>query len=140
MDVFIRYAVSLGVATISLFAIVFLVERYYEGMIPHNTAELESDEISVALPAGKLYEKCVGMHKNQQLEYGFKSETPLVFNLHFHSQGKTHYPFKSKPLDKLEATFHPEDDSGYYCLMWENPGKETVQLEYRYMISVSKTE
>jgi hypothetical protein len=81
------------------------------------------------LPPYQIHEECVKLQPGDRLDYSFKADAPLHFNIHYH-EGKA----VIQPLtrDKVKA------DSGVfqvlvaqeYCLMWE-AGVTGTPLDYR---------
>jgi hypothetical protein len=101
--------------------------------MPHNlTAKIE-ETVTIILPVKRYFEKCLDLSEFQELQYGFDSQAPLSFNLHYHQKGEINYTFKEDSIDELENTFQPEK-RGYYCLQWGNSGKEKVEMNYYFNI------
>ena len=134
MDIFKRYLISFSIVSVILFIITFYAERFYEGQMPHNLASEDQDELLVTLPPGKAYEKCINLQKTKHLHYAFEARAPLEFNMHYHLEGNTFYPVPSGMYQEMESSFTPEQDAGYYCLMWANPAEKPVWLNLRYKV------
>ena len=133
MEFLKRYSISLGIAGVLVYFFTIWVEKQHESNMPHNlTAKTEEFE-SIILLVKRYFEKCLDLSESQELQYGFDSQAPLSFNLHYHQMGEINYTFKENSIGKLENAFQPER-RGYYCLQWGNSGKEKVEMNYHFKI------
>ena len=133
MELLKRYSISLGIAGVLLYFFTIWVEKQHESNMPHNLTAKTEEIVSIILPVKRYFEKCLDLSESQELQYGFDSQAPLSFNLHYHQKGEINYTFKEDSIDELENTFHPERRS-YYCLQWGNSGKEKVEMDYHFKI------
>ena len=133
MELLKRYSISFGIAGVLLYFFTIWVEKQHESNMPHNlTAKIE-EIVTIILPVKRYFEKCLDLSESQELQYGFDSQAPLSFNLHYHQKGEINYTFKEDSIDELENTFQPEKRA-YYCLQWGNSGKEKVEMNYHFNI------
>src|SRR5262249_12447797 len=86
---------------------------------------------SVKLPANEFHEECMQLAAGQRLGYSFRAAAPLEFNLHYHHDGKILYPVQKKGIASIAGSYTSPRSDGY-CLMWRNPGKSVVALDYRF--------
>jgi hypothetical protein len=91
----------------------------------------------MTLPAGEFHEECVELAARQKLDYFFRSAAPLDFNIHYHRDDKISYPVRKNGVMTLSASYSPRRADGY-CLMWKNPRKKPVELDYRFSIMPKK--
>jgi hypothetical protein len=92
---------------------------------------------TVTLPAGEFHEECMELAARQRLEYSFHSAAPLEFNIHYHRGNRIHYPVLRKGVTALSGTYSPQRGDGY-CMMWRNPRKSPVELDYRFKTAAKK--
>ena len=133
MELLKRYSISFGIAGVLLYFFTIWVEKQHESNMPHNLTAKTKEIVSIILPVKRYFEKCLDLSESQELQYGFDSQAPLSFNLHYHQKGEINYTFKEDSIDVLENTFQPER-RGYYCLQWRNSGKEKVKMNYHLKI------
>ena len=91
----------------------------------------------MTLPANEFHEECVELAARQKLEYSFRSAAPLDFNIHYHRNDKVYYPVRKNGVAALSASYSPRRADGY-CLMWKNPHKKPIELEYRIDLALKK--
>lgn len=91
---------------------------------------------SVNLPAREFHEECMQLAAGQRLGYSFSAAAPLEFNLHYHRDGKILYPVRKRGVARFAGSYSSPRSDGY-CLMWRNPGKNAVALEYRFGTAVA---
>jgi len=135
MDVFKRYAISFSIAGIILYFFTIWVEEKNEGMMPHNLSNETEEKLAVTIPPKRYYEKCLDVSETQQLVFNFDSHAPFSFNLHYHDEGEVYYEIKEDSVAEFDFTFKPKKRA-YYCLMWENPGAEKVEMMYELSIQI----
>ena len=88
---------------------------------------------TITLPAGEFHEECVQLAARQRIDYSFRSRTLLEFNIHYHRNGKIHYPVRRRGVTALSGSYAPKESDGY-CLMWRNTQRRPVELDYRFTI------
>jgi hypothetical protein len=100
-----------------------------EGRAPAESAK------TVNLPANEFHEECMDLAAGERLGYSFRAAAALEFNIHYHRDGKIRYPVLKKGVAALDGAYSSPHSDGY-CLMWRNPGRQPVRLEYRFGTSV----
>jgi hypothetical protein len=85
----------------------------------------------MTLPAGEFHEECVELAARQKLDYSFRSAAPLDFNIHYHRDDKVYYPVRKNRITTRTASYTTQRADGY-CLMWKNPHKKAIELQYRF--------
>ena len=91
----------------------------------------ESGTIEIK-PAG-IHEECASMHRGQWIVYAFEASERVDFNVHYHASQKIFYPVEKPGITSDSGKYAPETED-IYCLMWTNPNKIPVSLNYRYEI------
>ncbi len=86
---------------------------------------------SPMIEPGKSYEACMRLSAGDKIYYEFTSDSDLRFNIHYHEGKEVLYPVPVKLISSEKAVFEPKSRK-QYCMMWNNPGKETVELELQY--------
>jgi len=81
-----------------------------------------------------VFEDCFEMNAGQVLEYSFKAEKPINFNIHYHEDGQIFYPASEDNISAREGTFIAEKKQ-YYCFMFTNPYDDTVGFTYTYSVT-----
>jgi hypothetical protein len=92
---------------------------------------------AIDLPANEFHEECMQLAAGQRLGYSFHAAAPLEFNIHYHRDGKIQYPVQKKDVTTLAGAYTSPRSDGY-CLMWRNPLKKAVALEYRFGTAIGK--
>lgn len=77
-------------------------------------------------------EKCLILQPHQTLKYSFTSAKPLRFNLHYHLKERTVFHIKEETSSHSEE-FRPVKGQNVYCLEWNNPHSNDVELNYQYI-------
>ena len=90
------------------------------------------------IKSGKSYEACVHLSSGDKVFYSFDSNADLRFNIHYHEGKEVLYPVPVRLISAEESVFQPEADN-QYCLMWKNPGKETVEMNLQYHLQTIKS-
>ena len=133
MNIFKRYAISLGIAGIFLYFFTLWVEKKNESKMPHNLSTKKEEKVSIDLLPKRYHEKCVDLRKNDELQYGFNSNLSLSFNLHYHDEGEKVFVVNLDSIDNLKNIFNPQKRA-YYCLTWINSGKKESNIKYYFKI------
>ena len=134
MELIKRYSISFAIAGSLLYFFTVWVEKKYEGSMPHNLSTKKEEFNSINLKPKRFLEKCVDLKPQQFIEYGFKSNGALSFNLHSHEEGQTIYHDKEDSVSEFQKKFQAEKRA-YYCLTWGNAGKEDVKMDYNFKIA-----
>ncbi len=90
-------------------------------------------EREVVIAPGKFEEPCLPMLLADRLEYSFKAELPLDFNIHYHEGEEIYFPVDLKQQQQLQAEYFAAG-SRQYCLMWTNRGETAATLRYSYRL------
>ena len=83
-------------------------------------------------PAG-IHEECASMHRGQWIVYAFEASERVDFNIHYHTNQKIFYPVEKTGITSDSGRYAPATED-IYCLMWTNPNKTPVSVNYRYEI------
>ena len=109
-------------------------------------ASLPSDDagaelLSTQIEPKRISEECVELQPHQMLVFSFRTSRPVDFNLHYHEGDEVFYPILEENIDTMAGTFvyhnekeHPNEKPQTFCLMWKNPRRVDVMLEYEYSI------
>ena len=83
------------------------------------------------LPPGVAFERCLTLFPSDGLAYSFKTDQPVVFDLHYHRGSKLVYAWYKEAVSsgagRYDATTSQE-----YCLTWHNTSREAIQLSWHY--------
>ena len=91
------------------------------------------DNESVLIPAGKVHESCMELTAGTSVEYTFKSNTTLSYNVHFHHDDEVVFPVEEHETDG-ESNIFTAEINHVYCLMWTNQSDAPVSIQYSYQI------
>jgi len=83
MELLKRYSISFGIAGVLLYFFTIWVEKQHESNMPHNLTAKTEEIVTIILPVKRYFEKCLDLSESQELQYGFDSQAPLSFNLHY---------------------------------------------------------
>ena len=98
----------------------------------HDSAA-QSEEL--VLSPGRVHEICLQLTPANEWRYTFTATGKLNFNLHYHEDGVTLFPFADQPLASVESSYQPPVPQTY-CLMWTNKTLEDVDLKISYTIAL----
>ena len=85
---------------------------------------------TLSLAPFEFRELCFKMTAQEELQYDFKSDQPLAFDIHYHDGLTIHYPVRVAGVAADSGRFVPEADRTY-CLMWLNQSLTRTSLTYR---------
>ena len=77
-----------------------------------------------------VHEECFDLEKDQSIKFRFESNASLMFNVHYHEGEEVTYPIEEIALQKLDDKFVAPLNQ-HYCLMWQNPTMDEVNLAYQ---------
>ncbi len=97
-------------------------------VLASNTLKIEEKR---TLLSNKVYEKCFNLNKDEQIQFQFKADTPLLFNIHYHNDKEVIYPIAEQLTPEFKTTSFTAPETQHYCLMWSNPQQHDVAFEYR---------
>ncbi len=78
----------------------------------------------------KFVEVCGKLAKGERVDWKFKSDGAVNFNIHYHVGKDVSYPEQRNAVDKGEGTLEVALDQDY-CWMWSNKGGAEVVLELK---------
>ena len=84
----------------------------------------------------EIHEDCVAMVSGDRLEYSFKTQASVAFNIHYHEGKVVVMPVTRTSVQQDEGKFEPLTAQDY-CLMWE-AGVVDTMLEYRVQLIRAK--
>lgn len=84
-------------------------------------------EKTTAVEPGKFAEICSPLTKGQSIVWGFRAETPMNFNIHYHEGKKVEFPAKVDGALAAEGKLAVPVDQ-HYCWMWANKTDKAGQL------------
>jgi len=103
---------------------------FWSDTLMASNSNLGTTKNPVIKPGG-IYEVCMLLSPDDRLYYEFTSNANLRFNIHYHEGNEVQYPVQVKLTSLEKAIFAPESRKNY-CLMWENPVKNRVELNLHY--------
>ena len=84
-------------------------------------------DVSRTIPAGQVLEVCGALAKGQGVEWRFKADQAVAFNIHHHVGKQVFYAARRGKTRGLTQRFVPEQATDY-CWMWTAPPQAAVQL------------
>jgi len=90
-----------------------------------NDAGRFERQLSVA--PGKFAEVCGPLKAGQQVDWNYRSDAPLNFNIHYHLGKEVRYPARVERSAQEQGRL-AVDSAQDYCWMWSNKSKQAVQL------------
>jgi hypothetical protein len=82
---------------------------------------------SATVAPGKVAEVCGLIEPRFPVQWSFKSDTPLEFNIHRHADKDVIYATKSHLTRELSGT-HPSMSAHEWCWMWTNESANTANM------------
>lgn len=76
-------------------------------------------EKTTSVEPGKFAEICGKLSKGQAIDWKFKAESAMNFNIHYHEGKKVEFPVKADGLIAAEGKL-PVGVDQHYCWMWTN--------------------
>ena len=84
-------------------------------------------EKTTSVEPGKFAEICGKLSKGQAIDWKFKAESAMNFNIHYHEGKKVEFPAKVDGALAAEGKLAVAVDQ-HYCWMWANKTDKTGQL------------
>ncbi len=94
-----------------------------------NYQEIREPSGLLSLEPQVIGETCIDMSEGESIEYSFKSDQPVAFNLHFHDGFNDQFPVQLDGISYQVGRFAAEIDQ-FYCLAWSNPHDGSTTLTY----------
>lgn len=85
-------------------------------------------ERSMAIAPGKFAELCGPLEPGQTIQWSFKSDRPVNFNIHYHVGKDVLYPAKRDRVRRAQGDL-PIGVKQDYCWMWVNKRTTTAKLK-----------
>jgi hypothetical protein len=85
------------------------------------------------LRSGELHQECVSVSATDTLDYAFAADHKIDFNINLVSGNIMRFVVKKSSVESAAAVFRPGLKRDY-CMMWSNPGEQTVEFRYRFAI------
>ena len=85
---------------------------------------------SVTIDRESAHEECVNLRKGESIEYTFKTDQHVAFNIHYHADKSVEYPIQVEDTNGETGTIQA-DAKRRYCFMWDNQGAGDVGLSYK---------
>ena len=93
--------------------------------IPYDSISSES-----ALAPYEFQEVCFDLAPQDEVQYDFRSDQPIDFDIHYHDGLRIRFPVKLTGITVHADRFVAELDQTY-CLMWFNQNLAGTLLNYR---------
>ena len=85
-------------------------------------------ERSMTIGPGKFAELCGPLESGQAVQWSFKSDRPVNFNIHYHVDKDVRYPANEDRIRSLQGDLAIEVKQNY-CWMWINISTAAAKLE-----------
>jgi len=92
----------------------------------------ETETVEVNVTKEKPHEECFFIGENTKIEYKYKSNNPLAFNLHFHDDKGMNYLIELPNSTQSTRVVENLTPKQVYCLMWELEKGNASQLSYSF--------
>ena len=89
-------------------------------------------ERSLMIAPGKFAEICGSLDAGQTVNWAFKADRALDFNVHYHVDKDVRYPAKKDQVKQLNGDL-AVDAKQDYCWMWSNKTNTTAKLSVTLM-------
>ena len=89
-------------------------------------------ERSLMIAPGKFAEICGSLDAGQTVNWAFKADRALNFNVHYHVDKDVRYPAKKDQVKQLNGDL-AVDAKQDYCWMWSNKTNTTAKLSVTLM-------
>ncbi len=86
---------------------------------------------SLTLKARGFDEICLRIEAGTRIDYQFRAEAEVDFNIHHHRGREVLYPVRQPAVRAVEPASFSPTTSEDYCLMWENRSAVPVRVEGR---------
>ncbi len=80
--------------------------------------------------AGKFAELCAALKANQVVNWQFRADTTIDFNIHFHVGERVEYPERRASVTQADGHLVART-AQTYCWMWTNPSIRGAAIEVR---------
>ena len=84
-------------------------------------------ERSLTIAPGKFAEICGPLQPGQTIQWSFKADRALNFNIHYHVDKDVRYPAKKDQIESLQGDL-AIDAKQDYCWMWVNKTTMATKL------------
>lgn len=84
--------------------------------------------------AGKFAELCASLKTNQTVNWQFRADTAVDFNVHFHVGERVEYPERRVSVTQADGHLVARA-AQMYCWMWTNPSNRGAAIEIRILSS-----
>lgn len=91
------------------------------------------DKTVETIGPSRIHEDCLELLPGHVLEYSFEATEAINFNIHYHEDHNVLYVVSKDAVATAQGGFQSEKKH-HYCLMWTNPNKKPVTLNYHYGI------
>ena len=85
---------------------------------------------TVSLAPFEFRERCVALGPREAIDYGFRADRPIAFDLHYHDGLTTRFLVRRNAAEAPLTRFVARE-ARRYCLMWLNEGLTKATLTYR---------
>ncbi len=130
--------------TITLICSIVICSKFSHGQEAHLLHWIESvtglslfqkdnDQITITIDPTEIYEKCFSLNNKQLVDYSFKANQAISFNIHYHLGEQIKYPVSERVIASVSSVFNPKS-TRFYCFMWENNSKVSTNLDFEYHI------
>ena len=97
------------------------------------TAEATPSKVEKTLAPGKVHEECMILDKSQQIDFSYKADFAVSFNLHYHVGREVFFPIQQQAKSEFKSNFKPSSKQDY-CLMWTNTATHPVVIRYEFQL------
>jgi len=95
-----------------------------------NLGSLRTPSDTVILAPYEFQELCFEITAQDEVQYDFRSDQPIEFDIHYHDGLRIQFPVKLTGVSAHSGRFVSEEAKSY-CLMWLNKNLAETSLTYR---------
>ncbi|MBF0288425.1 MAG: hypothetical protein HQM14_11455 [SAR324 cluster bacterium] len=106
---------------------------WIESVTGLSLLQKDNDQITITIDSAEIYEKCLSLKNKQRVDYSFKANQPISFNIHYHSGEQIKYPVSERVIASFSTMFNPKLTQTY-CFMWENNSNISANLDFEFHI------
>jgi hypothetical protein len=101
-------------------------------VVSPSLISLRAPSDTVSLAPFEFREFCLEMTALDEVQYDFRSDRPVEFEIHYHVGIKIHFPVQLNGITVHADKFVAEADQ-FYCLMWTNQSINDTSLTYHIL-------
>ena len=99
--------------------------------VPAAATSAAAGPFSAAIKPGGFDERCLRLEAGEAIDYDFRADRAIDFNIHYHRGRDVFYPVRLSQVTAVGPQRFVAPAADDYCLMWENRGSAAAQIDGR---------